>query len=102
MSRSLSSLPPPIQPVHVPTAPVYQPPKANARDRLAPTQASAKARLGRAITAQSRVGAKRLTQKYAKQRLGTAPAAKTTTTNTFAGRGRGARAAGRGATRGAT
>jgi len=106
MSRSLSSIPPPIQPVSVPTAPVYQPPKPPARDRLAAPQQSAKARLGRAFTAQSRVGAKRLTQKYAKQRTTSAPVSKPPPRNSFNTRGSrgGSRATstGRGATRGTT
>lgn len=86
MSRSLATLNTPV-----PTAPVYEPPKQ-----------SAKTRLGRTGSAQARIGAKRLTQKYTTlKRSNTYAAAR----NSFVTTGvRGSRGTSRGAviSRGAT
>lgn len=90
MSRSLATL---SNPVPVPSQPIYEPPRA---------KPSAKARLGggpvRTGSAQSRIGAKRLSQKYSAM-------SRTTTTRgggSFAGIARGGSSASSSSTRGTT
>ena len=63
MSRSLTHSLPSLKTPILPTAPIYEPPKVSAKNRLTAPQVSAKARLGRmgpGAVGKQRLGAKRL------------------------------------------